>query len=284
MRLALGVEFLVIFGIVKYVFNILVFLALAIFSTQQIGATDVFVLTEKSYSSVEDINNAGGKIVESLSTVLRKSYDDLVNVGLKAVEDGNVIKFLDADGRYLAEIVDGKLKFKYSGFGGDVIMAEGKTTTVLGKFFVGIKDEGTSFFLGCKSCDPIIKSFPDGSFSRGAGQVSNPNGMNFLDIPESQYNALIDKHIQKYIAKGKTLDEAKSLGLADGNDEFWDLYNYPFLEDAFKRGDDIRLVSDKILDKTGTYAREIDAIEGANGLAKKYGYSYDSNTKVYSKK
>lgn len=50
-----------------------------------------------------------------------------------------------------------------------------------------------------------------------------------------------------------------------------------------------RLVSDpKIYQpdpvKGGSYKRELDAITGSEGLAKKYGYYYDNATKTYYKK
>ena len=64
MLLALEVGFLVIFGLVKHIFNILVFVALAIFSNQHLVANELFSLTEKSYSSVVDINNAGGDVLD----------------------------------------------------------------------------------------------------------------------------------------------------------------------------------------------------------------------------
>lgn len=71
------------------------------------------------------------------------------------------------------------------------------------------------------------------------------------------------------------------------NNEFWDDYNEPFLEDAFKRGDNIRLVSDPVNAKSGTYKREINRIEGLDdkgeGLASKYGYRYDESTATYVK-
>jgi hypothetical protein len=84
--------------------------------------------------------------------------------------------------------------------------------------------------------------------------------------------------------KGEDIDRANIKGIKDGNDEFWDKYNYPFLKDAFERGDDVRLVSDpKIFKTSGTYARELNAIKGKDGLAKEYGYIYNAKTKTYIK-
>jgi hypothetical protein len=74
-----------------------------------------------------------------------------------------------------------------------------------------------------------------------------------------------------------------------GNNEFWDEFNYPFLEQAFQRGDDVRLVSDPKIygndkEKGGYYKKELDTIIGKDGFAEKYGYFYDENTKTFKKK
>src|SRR5690554_3113663 len=75
-------------------------------------------------------------------------------------------------------------------------------------------------------------------------------------------------------------------GITKGNNEFWINYNLPFLEQAFQRGDDIRLVSDPDFYKNatdnigGTYKKELLAIDQ---LKTQYGYSYNSVTKTYYK-
>jgi hypothetical protein len=216
---------------------------------------------------------------------VKRSVDKLKDAGLKVVEEGNVIKILSKDGKLLAEIEEGVLKFKYKGFGGDVVMDPDKTTTVLGKFFEDIHDpdKGTRYFLGTDKEPLPVEGLPEGTFSRGEGKGSNNNGMNFLDIKEADYNALMDKNIQKYLDKGFPKDEAERLGRIDGNAEFWNTYNEPFLEDAFKRGDNVRLVSDPKTQRTGTYARELDAIEKPGGLAEKYGYKFDEATNTWRK-
>lgn len=53
----------------KQFLNILIFLVLTVFSAQQIGANSAFVLTENSYSSVKDINNAGGDVFKHIDLV-----------------------------------------------------------------------------------------------------------------------------------------------------------------------------------------------------------------------
>lgn len=263
----------------------------------------------KADGSVGLVRASGNKHMPSPDAVARL----LVKADLKALENGGVTQFVDADGRVIAEIDGGQLKFKYGGFGGDVVITPGKVTTVLGKFAETWTDPnsfGTRQFLGTNA-KPVVKGFPDGSFSRGAGKA-DPDGMNFLDIPEPQYNALINKGIGEVLdgvlgtSSGldfgsKNMAEVKSMiqkahpsltdaelklvmdqGLNKGNNYFWDEYNLPFLEQSFIRGDDVRLVSDPKKHATGTYKRELDAIEGS--FKDKYGYEYDASTKTYRKK
>jgi hypothetical protein len=74
-------------------------------------------------------------------------------------------------------------------------------------------------------------------------------------------------------------------GIGLGNEEFWAIYNQPFLQAAFARGDDIRLVSDPKVFGVGAgfYAREINEIEKIGGLKTKYGYIFVSPTSTYVK-
>ena len=246
---------------------------------------------------------------------MKSFYDDLLTNGLNAVEEAGKIKFLDNSGRHLAEISNGQLIFKYGGFGGDVIITEGKVTTVLGKFTEqGNTSIGTRYFLGSNG-NPVVQGFPNGSINRGIGSAV-PNRMNFLDLPEPQYNALINVKIKSELEtilgsssnislSSKSVEEVKALlqssypslsanqidnivssGVAKGNNEFWTNYNLPFLEQAFQRGDDIRLVSDPDFYKTatdaigGAYKKELLAIDQ---LKVQYGYSYNSTTKTYYK-
>ncbi len=67
----------------KQFFNILIVLALTVFSTQDLVANDVFSLTEKSYVSVEDINNAGGKVFKTFSRPIAFGGDIVRNTGKK---------------------------------------------------------------------------------------------------------------------------------------------------------------------------------------------------------
>ena len=155
-------------------------------------------------------------------------------------------------------------KVEYPGFGGDIATNPNKTTTVIGKFNDEVNGAGTKEIL----------NMPDGSFTRGG---ENKGGINILDIPSEKYQALLDDY-----------------GEVRGKEMFWEEYNQPFLEDAFARGDDIRVLSDPEVpqNRTGFYERELREIEGHNdesgnhvpGLAERYGYEYDPATHTYHKK
>ena len=113
----------------------------------------------------------------------------------------------------------------------------------------------------------------------------NKGGLAFLDLPDVQYQAMINK----YLGPNCDIHCATLLG----NEDFWKQYNKPFLEDAFKRGDDIRLVSDpdNSLNINKFYERELKAIKGytepdgtlVQGLASRFGYIYDASTATYKK-
>ncbi len=213
--------------------------------------------------------------------IIKASYDRLVNSGLTVIDDAGAFKFYKGlGGDLVAEISGEQLSFKYPGFGGDMMMVPDRTTTVLGKY-ADVKDGyGTS----------VVLNMPEGCFER---ESANLNGINILDIPSAIYDALLAKNIQKYLDQGKTLEEATALSIIDGKEEFWMLYNYPFLEDACSRGDNIRVLSDNVYFKNasdavgGFYKREIKAIEdGWNGnepLMRKYGYCFDAATSTYKR-
>ena len=155
-------------------------------------------------------------------------------------------------------------KVEYPGFGGDIITDPAKTTTVIGKFNDEVNGAGTKEIL----------NMPDGSFTRGG---ENKGGVNILDIPSERYQALLDEH-----------------GDVRGKEIFWEEYNQPFLEDAFARGDNVRVLSDPEVPKnrSGFYDRELREIEGYTdargnyvpGLAEKYGYVFDPVTHTYIKR
>lgn len=115
---------------------------------------------------------------------------------------------------------------------------------------------------------------PEGSFSRGK---ANNGGINILDLPDAEYKQLLNDY-------GETI----------GKEIFWQRHNQPFLEDAFKRGDNVRLLSNPnaSVNRTGFYERELREIEGYTdgsgdrvpGLAERYGYEYNPATKTYEKR
>ncbi|HCE42055.1 MAG TPA: hypothetical protein DET40_00720 [Lentisphaeria bacterium] len=248
---------------------------------RQIGNVMAKIIKVKISGGAREFNVAADCIpVGSQAGVLKASYDKLINAGLTAVEDAGVFKFYDAAAKLIAEISGNQLIFKYGGFGGNMMMVEDRTTTVLGKYSDLLDGYGTKEVL----------SMPEGCFAR---ESANPNGINILDIPAAIYDALLVKNIQKYLDEGKTLDEAKALAIIDGKNEFWALYNYPFLEEACQRGDNIRVLSNNAYYKNasdavgGFYKREIGAIEdGWNGnqsLMLKYGYTFDAQTSTYKR-
>jgi CubicO group peptidase (beta-lactamase class C family)/fibronectin type 3 domain-containing protein len=248
---------------------------------RKLGNVMAKVLRVKVEGGAREFNVAAVCIpVEAQQGILKASYDKLVNSGLIAVEEGGLVKFFNSTGKFVAEIVGEQLIFKYPGFGGDMVMVEDKTTTVLGKFNDLLNGYGTREVL----------SMPEGCFSRGA---DNPNGLNIMDLPSDIYDALLTKNIQKYLDEGKTLEEAKALSIIDGKEEFWVLYNYPFMEQACQRGDNIRVLSNKTYFKNssdsegGFFKREIKAIEdGWNGnpsLMQQYNYSYDGQSSTYKR-
>ncbi|WP_437822903.1 hypothetical protein [Tenacibaculum mesophilum] len=246
--------------------------------------------------------------------------DKWLDLGVQSEVIDNIIHFTAPNGFKFAKIKGNKLYYNYDGFGGDILVTPDKVTTVLGKFFDPPKF-GTSVYL-----DKTKTGLENGIISRVVNKRPPNNSIAFLDLPEDQYNSLLNGHIKdnilssplfkgdqskldlidgldpwsdqvKDIISNKILpnaskDESLSIlkkGINDGNEAFWHTYNKIFLEKAFQRGDDIRLVSDpKIYQpdpvKGGSYKRELDAITGSEGLAKKYGYYYDNATKTYYKK
>ncbi|WP_046243491.1 polymorphic toxin-type HINT domain-containing protein [Hymenobacter terrenus] len=180
----------------------------------------------------------------------------------------NGVKFrTDASGRIIdatrVGATSGVAKvIRYKGFGGNIRTRAGVTTTVIGKF-----DDPIKKGMGTQ----VILQLPEGSFTRIG---KNPGGINILDIPGDKYQKLLDTY-------GPTL----------GQEKFWQGYNKPFLENAFKGGHDIRLLSDPVAARTGFYARELREIEGyvdkagksVPGLARRYGYRYNPATSSFEK-
>jgi hypothetical protein len=231
-----------------------------------------------------------------------------------------VVYFSTGELDKFAKIENGRLIFRYSGFGRDIVLNPQRATTGLGKFREVWSDpnsNGTWLFLG----EPGVKpGLPDGIINRVTSGVPHKNSLGFLDLPGDDYNHLMNKHIKvefvsrygdsydlssitnqsqdivKEIIKNDIIPDIDdtdlqsiiNIGINNGKNEFWDLYNYPFLKAAFERGDDIRLLSDPSifgasLDIGGFYKRELDAITMPYGLAQVYGYSYDVTRRMYIK-
>ncbi|OJJ21753.1 hypothetical protein BKI52_14730 [marine bacterium AO1-C] len=83
------------------------------------------------------------------------------------------------------------------------------------------------------------------------------------------------------------LDAGIREGLKLGDQAIWSEDNLSFLRAAFANGAIVRLVSDSVKQKTGFYAKEVDAIFGTRGgkqvlgLAQEYGYIYDERKCVF---
>jgi hypothetical protein len=245
-----------------------------------------------------------------------------LDLGVVSTKTQNKINFIAPNGTTFAKIENDLLHFTYGGFGGDITVSSNKVTTVLGKFKENFNDPnsfGTWVFLQKNG------GLADGIISRVVNTTPPLNSIAFLDLPEVQYNALLNSHIRDEIEASPLFDgnmnnlalitdqnpwgsdlqnliqftilpnasEAEIIillnnGRNNGNEVFWNSYNLPFLEAAFQRGDEIRLVSDPAIYQPdilngGSYKRELDEITKVGGLAESYGYSYVSSKKSFIK-
>lgn len=198
-----------------------------------------------------------GAAAERFLQQLKAMEDKLLASGITKVDDGSgIIRYVDNTGKEIATLDDWVMKYSYGGHGGEIIMDPNRTTTIIGKF-----QDPTTPGWGTE----WVHNLPEGSFSR---QGDNPGGLNMLDVDPHTWDQLL-------IEAGG--DAAKR------NEIFWHRYNLPFLEQSFKNGDNIRLLSDASnpATRTGTYLRELEAIEGAGGFAEKYGYIFDAASQTY---
>jgi RES domain-containing protein len=113
MRLALEAVFLVIFGGVKQFYNILIVLVLTVFSTEQLAANDTFVLTEKSYSSVEDISNAGGRFIAKSGDELKSFLDNLTDLPAGKTYTSDMYRSIGSKYNNPLEIHSGSIRANY---------------------------------------------------------------------------------------------------------------------------------------------------------------------------
>lgn len=244
-----------------------------------------------------------------------KSWREL---GVNSSETNGVISFSDDKGIQFARIEGNSLIYNYNGFGGDIIVKGDRVTTVLGKWQEIDGDPnsmGTWVFLGKNG------GLENGIVSRVTNIIPPKNSIAFLDLPPEPYSILMNRNIKTIIsesplfngdfskldliynqdpwgnalfdliqnevlplASASEIQSLLDIGRELGKKEFWDTYNLPFLEKAFQRGDDIRLVSDPNPSsgtRTGTYADELDEID--NHLMQQHNYHYNSQTKTYEK-
>lgn len=111
-----------------------------------------------------------GSLANSLTGGIKSSFDKLIGAGLNAVEQGSVVKLFNSENKLVAEIANNKIVFKYSGYGGDITMIEGKSTAIFGRFNDPIHGGGTKEFIQNSS-----KVYETGA---------NPNGINILNISD----------------------------------------------------------------------------------------------------
>ena len=212
----------------------------------------------KDANGLADVKAAGNAVAEGWKNTGEKVANQISNKINTAKEFRERLK-----GQKKGSGAFTKGKTSYLGFGGDIILDPNKTTTVIGKFIDPIDGFGTQEIL----------KMPDGSFTRGE---VNKGGINILDIPSDKYEGLL-----------------RDFGPDIGKEMFWDQYNQPFLENAFKNGDNVRVLSDphNPANRTGFYERELREIDGYKdihgkdipGLAERYGYKYDPLTNTYIK-
>ncbi len=218
--------------------------------------------------------------VTSLEGDIKKVYYAFSNEGYAIEKVSDILKVYAKNGTDLiAEISIKKVVFKYPGWGGEIVTSSDRTTTCIAKFDDLLDPPGSQF----------IKYDLKGAFGRG---MKCDGGINILDVDPDTYNALKREAAAAFEAAGKTATEAEIGKAAD--EIFWVRYNLPYLEEAFKRGDDVRLLSDPstLFGATGFFAREMEVItlglKDANGirgtpLVTKYGYRYNDAVKTYEK-
>lgn len=220
-------------------------------------------------------------LIEKTQGDIFKFFNAAVNADYKIETVGSIVKVYSKNGvDVLAEISESSIRLKYSGWGGDIITKSDRTTTCIAKFNDQFDPPGSQF---------IKNEIPEGGFGRG---TSNNGGVNILDVDRETYNNLRIEAEEKLKSIGKNFSNDDIT--REANEIFWDRYNLPYLEKAFERGDDIRLLSDPttLFGNTGFYQREIEAITlgwkrsdgtAVEALSKKYNYSYNSSTKTYEK-
>lgn len=137
-----------------------------------------------------------------------KQINEWICKGVVVKKTPNTIEFSTLDRTNFARIENERLIFHYSGFGGDALMNPNKQTTGLGKFREDYGDpfsNGTRMFLGDGS---QIAGLPDKVIARVTSGSPSKNSLAFLDLPEVEYNTLMNNEIKDALkAKyGRSLD------------------------------------------------------------------------------
>ncbi len=196
----------------------------------------------------------------------RKNLDWLQRIrtwqgaGVVFIKENGVVKMTSPSGKKLGRITNNEHFFHHEGYGGHVKMNLNKVTTILGKHNDPAHNrQGTQTFIG----NP---THPDGPIEGMPPQMYIAHDPNVNPTPTP--------------APGE-LNVLNVKGATDGDAHFWEKYNKPFLEAAFARGDDVRLISHPQESRTGFFGMELDYIDGT--LASQYGYIYDSATFTYKK-
>ncbi|OXG00769.1 hypothetical protein B0A64_19280 [Flavobacterium araucananum] len=228
------------------------------------------------------INTTTLGIIAEAKGNIPEFYQAILKVGYKTEIVGDIVKVYTKSGTdVLAEISQNSISFKYNGWGKDIITNSDKTTTCIAKFDDLLDGPGSKW---------IKYDLPEGAFGRGK---VNKGGINILDVDDVTYSKLEIEASDILKTKG-IASPTKSQIITEANEIFWNRYNLPFLEEAFSRGDDIRLLTEPqtLFSASGFYQREIEVItigwkkpDGTfiEPLKNKYNYKFNDVTKSYEK-
>ncbi|PWS28680.1 hypothetical protein DHW03_02200 [Pedobacter yonginense] len=233
----------------------------------------------------EAVSSARKGLIAAGSLVFKgdigKIYAVFINAGYRQERVGDVIKLFSKENKLVAEVSEKSIRFKYQGWGKDIITNSDRTTTCIAKFDDLLDAPGSKW---------IKYDLPEGSFGRGQ---LNKGGINILDVDDETFLKLKDRASDLLKNKG-IVNPSNNQIITEANEIFWSEYNLPFLEQAFARGDDIRLLSEPqtLFSSIGFYQREIEVInvgwtkpDGTfiQPLKSRYNYKFNDITKTYEK-
>lgn len=252
------------------------------FKNKKIGFSKIKEILNESDEIVRASRLKGTVLISKVKGDIANFYEAVLKGGYKTEIVGDIIKvYTKSSTDVLAEISENSIRFKYNGWGKDIITNSDKTTTCIAKFDDLLDGPGSKW---------IKYDLPEGGFGRG--KINN-GGINILDVDDATYNGLeiiAEENLKKL---GKT-SPTKAEIISEANEIFWNKYNLPFLEEAFSRGDDIRLLTEPqtLFSSSGFYQREIEVItigwkkpDGTfiQPLKTKYNYKFNDITKSYEK-